>query len=108
MPFEEVDEIIARANDTEYGLAAGVWTKDVSKAHYVASKLKAGTVWVNCFNGKPPSSHSLLCVLTLCCAIVYDSAKPFGGFKQSGLGRELGSEGLDNYLETKTVTVSLA
>jgi len=88
MPFDEVDEIIARANDTEYGLAAGVWTKDISKAHYVASKLKAGTVWVNCFN-------------------VYDSAKPFGGFKQSGLGRELGSEGLDNYLETKTVTVAL-
>jgi len=88
MPFDDVDEIITRANDTEYGLAAGVWTKDISKAHYVASKLKAGTVWVNCFN-------------------VYDSAKPFGGFKQSGLGRELGSEGLDNYLETKTVTVQL-
>ena len=72
MPFEEVDEIIARANDTEYGLAAGVWTKDVSKAHYVASKLKAGTVWVNCFNGKslsPLLSLFVLCALTLCCAI---------------------------------------
>jgi len=89
MPFDDIDEIIARANDTEYGLAAGLWTKDVAKAHYVASKLKAGTVWVNCFN-------------------VYDSAQPFGGFKQSGLGRELGSEGMDNYLETKTVTVSLS
>ena len=69
--FVDVDEAIARANDSIYGLAAGVWTRDIKKAHYVASKLKAGTVWVNTYN-------------------VYDTAAPFGGYKQSGFGREMG------------------
>jgi len=88
MKFDDIDEIIDRANDTMYGLAAGLWTKDVAKAHYVAHRLKAGTVWVNTFN-------------------YYDSAQPFGGFKQSGIGRELGEEGLASYLETKSVVVAL-
>ena len=87
--FKDLDEIVARANKTAYGLAAAVWTRDVAKAHYLASKIKAGTVWVNCYD-------------------VFDAAAPFGGFKQSGIGRELGERGLDAYTEWKTVTVSLA
>jgi aldehyde dehydrogenase (NAD+) len=86
--FKDVEEIVARANKTNYGLAAAVWTRDVAKAHLIAKRLKAGTVWVNCYD-------------------VFDAAAPFGGFKQSGLGRELGERGLDNYTEWKTVTVSL-
>lgn len=86
--FSDVDEVIRRANDTCYGLAAAVWTRDIQKAHYVASKIQAGTVWVNCYYAT-------------------DVAAPFGGFKMSGIGRELGEEGLRPYLETKTVTVSL-
>ena len=86
--FKDLDEIIARANKTCFGLAAAVWTRDVAKAHYVASKVKAGTVWVNCYD-------------------VFDAAAPFGGYKMSGMGRELGEKGLDAYLESKTVTVSL-
>ncbi|KAL6040418.1 Aldehyde dehydrogenase, mitochondrial [Balamuthia mandrillaris] len=89
MKFSDVNDVIKRANNTIYGLAAGLWTRDVAKAHTVASQLRAGTVWVNCYN-------------------VYDSAKPFGGFKESGQGRELGQEGLSNYTEIKTVTVSLS
>ncbi|MBO8178163.1 MAG: aldehyde dehydrogenase family protein [Bacillus sp. (in: Bacteria)] len=88
LPYEDLDELIARANDSQYGLAAGVWTKDVAKAHYIASKLRAGTVWVNCYN-------------------VFDAASPFGGYKQSGIGREMGSYALDNYTEVKSVWVSL-
>ena len=88
LTFKEVDEIVARANKTAYGLAAAVWTRDVAKAHYIAKKVKAGTVWVNCYD-------------------VFDAAAPFGGFKASGQGRELGEEGLKAYTETKTVTVSL-
>jgi aldehyde dehydrogenase (NAD+) len=88
LSFKEVDEIIARANKTAYGLAAAVWTRDVAKAHYFAKKIKAGTVWVNCYD-------------------VFDAGAPFGGFKMSGQGRELGEEGLKAYTETKTVTVSL-
>lgn len=88
LKFKDLDEIVDRANNTFYGLAAGVWTRDVSKAHYLAAKIKAGTVWVNCYD-------------------VFDAAAPFGGFKMSGLGRELGERGLDAYTETKTVTVSL-
>jgi aldehyde dehydrogenase (NAD+) len=86
--FKDVDEIVARANKTAYGLAAAVWTRDVAKAHYLAKKIKAGTVWINCYD-------------------VFDAAAPFGGYKMSGLGRELGERGLDAYTEWKTVTVSL-
>jgi aldehyde dehydrogenase (NAD+) len=88
LKFKETDEIVQRANNTFYGLAAAVWTRDVSKAHYLAKKLKAGTVWINCYD-------------------VFDAAAPFGGFKMSGQGRELGEEGLRAYTETKTVVVAL-
>jgi aldehyde dehydrogenase (NAD+) len=88
LKFKDVDEIIERGNNTFYGLAAAVWTRDVAKAHHLAAKLKAGTVWINCYD-------------------VFDAGVPFGGFKMSGLGRELGEKGLDAYTETKTVTVSL-
>ena len=87
--FGDVDEAIARANDSIYGLAAGIWTRDIRKAHYVASKLQAGTVWVNTYN-------------------VYDTAAPFGGYKQSGFGREMGEYALDAYTQTKTVWVDLS
>ena len=88
LSFKDMDEVIERGNNTFYGLAAAVWTRDIAKAHHVAAKLKAGTVWVNCYD-------------------VFDAAAPFGGFKMSGMGRELGERGLDAYLETKTVTVAL-
>ncbi|MFQ4146102.1 aldehyde dehydrogenase family protein [Chlorogloeopsis sp. ULAP02] len=86
--FKDVDEVIQRANTTMYGLAAGVWTKDITKAHAIANNVRAGTVWVNCFD-------------------VFDAAAPFGGFKQSGIGRELGEYGLQQYTEVKTVTIKL-
>jgi aldehyde dehydrogenase (NAD+) len=86
--FKDVDEVIARANSTNYGLAAGVWTHDIKKAHAVANAMRAGTVWVNCYH-------------------VLDTRAPFGGFKQSGIGRELGEYGLQGYTEVKTVTVKL-
>ncbi|MGQ4647642.1 aldehyde dehydrogenase family protein [Lyngbya aestuarii] len=86
--FKDIDEVIKRANTTIYGLAAAVWTKDITKAHAIAHSLRAGTVWVNCFD-------------------VFDAAAPFGGFKQSGIGRELGEYGLQQYTEVKTVTVKL-
>lgn len=88
LPFKGVDEIVERANSTYYGLAAAVWTKDVQKAHRIAASVRAGTVWVNCYD-------------------VFDAAAPFGGFKMSGMGRELGAAGLANYTEWKTVTMSL-
>jgi phenylacetaldehyde dehydrogenase len=88
MPFKSVDEIAAEANNTPYGLAAGIWTKDIAKAHALANKLKAGTVWVNCYN-------------------VFDAAMPFGGYKQSGWGREMGKEALELYTETKSVCVRI-
>jgi Aldehyde dehydrogenase family len=78
----------AVANDTEYGLGAGIWTKDISKAHALAKKLRAGTVWINCYN-------------------VFDASLPFGGYKQSGWGREMGHEVLNNYTEVKAVTAQL-
>jgi aldehyde dehydrogenase (NAD+) len=86
--FDDVDEVIARANRTTYGLAAAVWTRDMSKAHRMAAGLKAGTVWINCYDA-------------------LDVAAPFGGFKQSGLGRELGEYALENYTEVKTVTMAV-
>ncbi|WP_437223821.1 aldehyde dehydrogenase family protein [Planctomicrobium sp. SH661] len=88
LPFQDVDEVIERGNKSLFGLAAAVWTKDISKAHRVAAALRAGTVWVNCYD-------------------VFDAAAPFGGFKHSGIGRELGEAALANYTEHKTVTVSL-
>jgi aldehyde dehydrogenase (NAD+)/phenylacetaldehyde dehydrogenase len=87
--FGDADEAIARANDSMYGLAAGIWTRDLKKAHYVASKLQAGLVWVNTYN-------------------VYDVGASFGGYKQSGFGRELGQHALDYYTQLKTVWVDLA
>ena len=86
--FADVEEAIARANQSMYGLAAAVWTRDIKKAHYVALQLKAGTVWVNTYN-------------------VYDAAAPFGGYKQSGIGRELGQHALEYYTQVKTVWVEL-
>ena len=87
-PFSDLDEIAAQANDTEYGLGAGIWTKDISKAHALAKKLRAGTVWINCYN-------------------VFDASLPFGGYKQSGWGREMGHEALEAYTEVKAVTTQL-
>jgi len=86
--FNDLDEVIERANRTMYGLAAAVWTRDVSKALAVANGVRAGTVWVNCYD-------------------VFDPGAPFGGFKQSGMGREMGEYGLQQYTEVKTVTVKL-
>lgn len=88
LKFKDADEVVARGNNTNYGLAAAVWTQDVKKAHSIAARLKAGTVWVNCYD-------------------VFDAAAPFGGFKMSGIGRELGEYALANYTEVKTVTMSM-
>jgi aldehyde dehydrogenase (NAD+) len=89
MPFDSFDEVIARANDTEFGLAAAVWTKDITRAHQAVKRIRAGTVWVNHYGAMDP-------------------AMPFGGFKLSGFGREGGSEHLDSYLETKGVWIRTA
>ncbi len=88
IPFKNLDEVVSRANRTDYGLAAAVWTRDISKAHAIANSVRAGTVWVNCYN-------------------VLDTRVPFGGFKQSGIGRELGEYGLQQYTEVKTVIVKV-
>lgn len=87
-PFEEIEEAIARGNETPYGLAASVWTNDINKAHKVAAGLKAGTVWINCHN-------------------VFDAAAPFGGYKQSGFGREMGVHAMELYTQVKNVIVQL-
>jgi len=82
--FKSVDEVISRANNTEYGLGGAVFTKNFGQAQQIAKRLRAGSVWINCYD-------------------VFDAALPFGGYKQSGLGRELGEAGLNSYLEYKTV-----
>ena len=86
--FSDLEEVVARSNATEYGLAAAVWTRDISKAHAIAAQVRAGTVWVNCYDA-------------------FDAAAPFGGFKRSGIGRELGEKALENYTELKTVNIKL-
>jgi aldehyde dehydrogenase (NAD+) len=88
LKFKDIEEVVERSNRTEYGLAAAVWTRDIGKAYAIANSVRAGTVWVNCYD-------------------VFDAAAPFGGFKQSGIGRELGEYGLQQYTEVKTVTVKL-
>jgi len=89
MPFSDVDDLVAKANNTPYGLAAAVWTRDIKKAHRIAGELRAGTVWINCYG-------------------VLDSAMPFGGYKQSGWGREMGHQMLDLYTETKSVCTPIS
>lgn len=88
MPFKDECDLIGQANNSSYGLAAGIWTNDISKAHRFAKAVKAGTVWINCYS-------------------IFDAALPFGGYKQSGWGREMGHAALDNYLQTKSVCISL-
>ncbi|MBV1789950.1 aldehyde dehydrogenase family protein [Marinobacterium sp. D7] len=89
MSWSDVDELVHRANNTPFGLAAGVWTNNLKQAHTIAAKLKAGSVWINCWN-------------------VVDPASPFGGYKQSGWGREMGKNVIDAYTETKSVFVDLS
>ncbi|MBI4405007.1 MAG: aldehyde dehydrogenase family protein [Deltaproteobacteria bacterium] len=86
--FRDTDDIVQQANDTIYGLSAGIWTRDIGKAHRLAHALRAGTVWINCYN-------------------CFDAASPFGGFKQSGIGRELGTYAVELYTQVKSVWVSL-
>ncbi len=88
IPFDTIDEVAEQANQNVYGLAAAIWTNDIRKAHTLARRLKAGTVWINTYN-------------------LYDVALPFGGFKQSGFGRELGMHAIQHYTELKSVWVNL-
>lgn len=88
MPYDDLDDVVRRANDTPYGLAASIWSNDLSRVHKLVPRLKAGSVWVNC--------HNML-----------DAAIPFGGYKMSGFGRDMGRQSLDAYLETKSVVMAL-
>jgi phenylacetaldehyde dehydrogenase len=88
LPFKDIEEVVPKANNNIYGLAAGIWTRDISKAHRLAEKLRAGTVWINCYN-------------------IFDAALPFGGYKQSGWGREMGKDVLEMYTEVKAVCTML-
>jgi aldehyde dehydrogenase (NAD+) len=88
IPFDDIDEVIRRGNDTLFGLGSGVWTRSLATAHRVAGGLRAGSVWVNCYQAM-------------------DAAIPFGGYKASGYGRESGREHIENFLETKAVVINL-
>jgi phenylacetaldehyde dehydrogenase len=89
MPYDTMDELVDQANDSSYGLAAGVWTNNLAKAHQLAAAMRAGTVWINCYN-------------------IFDAALPFGGYKESGWGREMGHNAIDAYTETKSVCMKVA
>ncbi len=88
LPFKKIDDVIKQSNETIYGLAAAVWTKDITKAHRLADTIRAGTIWVNCYN-------------------TFDAGAPFGGYKFSGQGRECGKDALNAYSEVKTVWINL-
>ena len=88
LPFKDYDDLVKRANATNYGLSAGIWTNNIKKAHRLAREIKAGTIWINCYN-------------------CFDACSPFGGFKDSGHGRELGKYALELYTEIKSVWVAL-
>jgi phenylacetaldehyde dehydrogenase len=88
MPYDDVDDAVRLANDTPYGLGASIWSNDLARVHRLIPRIKAGTVWVNC--------HSML-----------DPSLPFGGFKQSGIGREMGRAALDLFTETKSVLMAV-
>jgi acyl-CoA reductase-like NAD-dependent aldehyde dehydrogenase len=88
MSFTDHDDLVVRANNTNYGLSAGIWTQDIRKAHRLARDIKAGTIWINCYN-------------------VFDAASPFGGFKDSGTGREMGKYAIELYTEVKSTIVNL-
>ena len=88
MPFDDIEDVIRRGNDTEYGLACGVWTRDLKKAHRMTRAIRAGMIWVNCYN-------------------VQDPAIPFGGYKHSGFGREGGQQHMEEYLNVKSVWLNM-
>jgi acyl-CoA reductase-like NAD-dependent aldehyde dehydrogenase len=88
LSFDDVEQVVEQANRNPYGLAAAVWTKDVKKAHQVSRLLKAGTVWINTYG-------------------LMDAALPFGGYKASGFGRELGAHAIEHYTEVKTVWMNM-
>jgi phenylacetaldehyde dehydrogenase len=87
--FGSEKDVVHSGNETSFGLASGIWMRDLNKAHRTAHRLRAGTVWINCYS-------------------VFDAAKPFGGYKESGWGRQMGHNALENYLETKSVVTQLA